>query len=157
MVSLNPPSAQRAATACRPMACSFANFLPLLLPLSRILSAYLPSWGMYIKALDNTWERGVWREQNTMSVSLSTQWSILFYERAQLTFSAVLVHIWAVLDSGAVRRLCSRAMTSAAMLLATWPLMKGRTGSELCVKSQANSLESALSKYYDIIVELRVV
>ena len=47
------------------------------------------------------------------------------------TFSAVLVQIWAVLDSGAVRRLWSRAMTSAAMLLATWPLMKGRTGSDL--------------------------
>ena len=47
------------------------------------------------------------------------------------TFSAVLVQIWAVFDSGAVSRLCSRAITSAAMLLATWPLMNGLTGSDL--------------------------
>jgi len=43
----------------------------------------------------------------------------------------VLVQIWAVLDSGAISRLCSRAITSAAMLLATWPLMNGLTGSDL--------------------------
>lgn len=48
-----------------------------------------------------------------------------------LTFSAVLVQICAVLDSGAVSRLCNRAITSAAMLLATWPLMKGLMGSDL--------------------------
>lgn len=47
------------------------------------------------------------------------------------TFSTVLVQICAVLDSGAVRRLCSKAITSAAMLLATWPLINGRTGSDL--------------------------
>lgn len=43
----------------------------------------------------------------------------------------MLVQIWAVLDSGAVSRLCSRAITSAAILLATWPLMNGLTGSDL--------------------------
>lgn len=43
----------------------------------------------------------------------------------------MLVQICAVLDSGAVSRLCSRAITSAAMLLATWPLMKGLMGSDL--------------------------
>lgn len=42
-----------------------------------------------------------------------------------------MVQIWAVLDSGAVSRLCSRAITSAAILLATWPLMNGLTGSDL--------------------------
>lgn len=48
-----------------------------------------------------------------------------------LTFSAVVVQIWAALDSGAMSRLCSRAITSAAMLFATCPLMNGRTGSVL--------------------------
>lgn len=48
-----------------------------------------------------------------------------------LTFSAVVVQIWAALDSGAMSRLCSRAITSAAMLFATCPLMNGLTGSVL--------------------------
>lgn len=48
-----------------------------------------------------------------------------------VTFSAVLVHICAVLDSGAVSRLCNRAITSAAILLATWPLINGLMGSDL--------------------------
>lgn len=58
------------------------------------------------------------------------------------TFSAVLVQICAVLDSGAVSRLCSRAITSAAILLATWPLMNGLTGSDLQgkFKSQNKSI-----------------
>lgn len=92
MVSLNPPNAQRAATACRPMACSFANFLPLLLPLSRILSAYLPNCGMYIKALDNTWGREgtEWTTQEDFSVCFSAQWR--FYFKASC--NCALVRIW---------------------------------------------------------------
>lgn len=50
-----------------------------------------------------------------------------------LTFSAVVVQIWAAFDSGAISRLWSKAITSAAMLFATCPLMKGRTGSVLQV------------------------
>lgn len=48
-----------------------------------------------------------------------------------LTFSAVVVHIWAALDSGAISKLWSKAITSAAMLFATCPLMNGLTGSVL--------------------------
>jgi hypothetical protein len=47
-----------------------------------------------------------------------------------------VVHIWAAFDSGAISKLCSRAITSAAMLLATCPLMKGRTGSVLRVSTK---------------------
>lgn len=54
IVSLKPPRAQSAATACLPIACSLASFLPLLLPFSKILSAYFPSWGMNIRARDRT-------------------------------------------------------------------------------------------------------
>lgn len=54
MVSLKPPRAHRAATAWRAILCSVASFLPLLLPFSRMLSAYFPSWGMYIRARDKT-------------------------------------------------------------------------------------------------------
>lgn len=50
---------------------------------------------------------------------------------AFFTFSAVVVHICAALDSGAISKLCSKAITSAAILFATCPLMKGRTGSVL--------------------------
>lgn len=50
-----------------------------------------------------------------------------------LTFSAVVVQIWAAFDSGAISRLWSKAITSAAILFATCPLMKGRTGSVLQV------------------------
>lgn len=58
-----------------------------------------------------------------------------------ITFSAVLVQICAVLDSGAVSKLCNRAITSAAILLATWPLINGLMGSDLLMikKSQKKS------------------
>lgn len=62
IVSLKPPRAQSAATACLPMACSLASFLPLLLPFSRILSAYFPNWGMNIKALERTYHTAQWRK-----------------------------------------------------------------------------------------------
>lgn len=55
IVSLKPPRAQSAATACLPMDCSLASFLPLLLPFSRMLSAYFPSWGMNIRARERTY------------------------------------------------------------------------------------------------------
>lgn len=57
IVSLKPPRAQRAATACRAILWSLASFLPLLLPFSKILSAYFPSCGMYIRARDRTWRQ----------------------------------------------------------------------------------------------------
>lgn len=54
IVSLKPPRAHSAATAWRAALCSLASFLPLRLPLSRMLSAYLPSCGMYMSARDRT-------------------------------------------------------------------------------------------------------
>lgn len=67
-----------------------------------------------------------------------------------VTFSAVLVQICAVLDSGAVSRLCNRAITSAAILLATWPLINGLMGSDLLMvnnHSKRNVLLHVLITY----------
>lgn len=65
--------------------------------------------------------------------SWCTVWYLIF---CLLTFSAVVVHIWAAFDSGAINKLCSKAITSAAMLFATWPLMNGLTGSVLYTKER---------------------
>lgn len=56
----------------------------------------------------------------------------------------MLVQICAVLDSGAVSKLCSSAITSAAILLATWPLINGRTGSDLFKEEQKRNVTTIL-------------
>lgn len=70
-----------------------------------------------------------------------------------VTFSAVLVQICAVLDSGAVSRLCNRAITSAAILLATWPLINGLMGSDLLMIS--NHSKTGLSTIYLLITNIK--
>lgn len=70
-----------------------------------------------------------------------------------VTFSAVLVQICAVFDSGAVSRLCNRAITSAAILLATWPLINGLMGSDLLMINN-HSRKKCFTAVYVLITDV---